>query len=114
MGWNAYNTLTPISKLLTIAASFGNVQLSPEILDNAQKFVAEKLGDKSTDDKPVLFVFHGGSGSAKEKIHEALGYGVVKMNIDTDTQWAYWNGLREFEAKNRDYLQAQIGNPEGE
>jgi len=121
--WKAYSELTPVSKLVTIAASFGNVhgvykpgnvKLSPEILDASQKYVVEKLGDAAGgDEKPVLFVFHGGSGSAKEKIDEALGYGVIKMNIDTDTQWAYWNGIREYEAKNRDYLQGQIGNPDG-
>ncbi|MDX1286128.1 MAG: class II fructose-bisphosphate aldolase, partial [Draconibacterium sp.] len=64
--------------------------------------------------KPVNFVFHGGSGSSLEEIREAIDYGVIKMNIDTDTQWAYWDGVREFEAGNRDYLQGQIGNPDGD
>jgi fructose-bisphosphate aldolase class II len=67
-----------------------------------------------TEEKPVNFVFHGGSGSSHEEIREAISYGVVKMNIDTDTQWAYWDGVRAFEAANHDYLQGQIGNPEGD
>jgi fructose-bisphosphate aldolase class II len=117
----AYNTLTPISKMYTIAASFGNVhgvyksgnvKLHPEILGASQKFVSEKLG-LPADSKPVFFVFHGGSGSEKAHIDESLTYGIVKMNIDTDCQWAYWDGLRAFEAKNHDYLQGQLGNPEG-
>jgi len=117
----AYETFTPISPYFTIAASFGNVHgvykpgnvsLSPEILGAAQKYVAEKIGAPEGS-KPVFFVFHGGSGSDKAKIDEALGHGVIKMNIDTDTQWAYWNGLKEYEAANHDYLQGQIGNPDG-
>jgi len=116
----AYEELSKVSPNFTIAASFGNVhgvykpgnvQLSPKILANSQKFISEK---HSTDAKPVDFVFHGGSGSELSEIREALDYGVIKMNIDTDTQWACWNGVREFEAKNHDYLQGQIGNPEGE
>jgi len=118
----AYETLTPISKMYTIAASFGNVhgvyksgnvKLSPEILGASQKFVAEKIGQPEGS-KPVFFVFHGGSGSEKSKIDESLGYGVVKMNIDTDTQWAYWDGIRVFEAEKKDFLQGQLGNPTGE
>jgi len=106
--------------MYTIAAAFGNVhgvykagnvKLSPEILGQAQAYIKEKTS--STEDKPVFFVFHGGSGSEKEKIKEALNYGVVKMNIDTDIQWAAWDGVRKFEAENHDYLQGQIGNPEG-
>ena len=116
----AYTELSKISPNFTIAASFGNVhgvykpgnvKLTPKILDNSQKYIAEKHG---TDDKPVSFVFHGGSGSSLEEIREAIGYGVIKMNIDTDTQWAYWDGVRQYEADNHDYLQGQIGNPEGE
>ena len=117
----AYEELLKVSPNFTIAASFGNVhgvykpgnvKLTPKILDNSQKYIVEKLG---LDEKlPVDFVFHGGSGSSHEEIREAIGYGVVKMNIDTDTQWAYWDGVRAFEAANRDYLQGQIGNPEGE
>jgi len=114
----AYEKLLEISPDFTIAASFGNVhgvykpgnvKLSPEILGNSQKYIEEKY---NTDAKPVNFVFHGGSGSSLEEIREAIGYGVVKMNIDTDTQWAFWDGLREYEKKNHDYLQGQIGNPE--
>jgi len=116
----AYEELSKVSKRFTIAASFGNVhgvykpgnvKLTPKILDNSQKFIQEKLG---TEEKPVDFVFHGGSGSTKEEIREAIGYGVIKMNIDTDTQWAFWDGVRAYEAANHDYLQLQIGNPEGE
>lgn len=116
----AYEELSKISSRFTIAASFGNVhgvykpgnvKLTPKILDNSQKYIQEKFG---TEDKPVNFVFHGGSGSSVEEIREAIGYGVIKMNIDTDTQWAYWDGVRKYEAANHDYLQAQIGNPEGD
>ena len=116
----AYEELKKVSPNFTIAASFGNVhgvykpgnvQLSPKILDNSQKYIEEKL---SCESKPVDFVFHGGSGSALEEIREAIDYGVIKMNIDTDTQWATWDGIRLFEAKNHDYLQGQIGNPDGD
>jgi fructose-bisphosphate aldolase class II len=87
------------------------VKLTPKILDNSQKYIVEKY---KTADKPVDFVFHGGSGSSPEEIKEAISYGVIKMNIDTDTQWAFWDGVREYEAKYHDYLQGQIGNPEGD
>lgn len=116
----AYEELSKVSSNFTVAASFGNVhgvykpgnvKLTPKILDNSQKYIQEKLG---TAEKPVNFVFHGGSGSTHEEIREAISYGVIKMNIDTDTQWAYWKGVRDFEAANHDYLQAQIGNPDGE
>jgi fructose-bisphosphate aldolase class II len=116
----AYEELSKISPNFTIAASFGNVhgvykpgnvKLTPKILDKSQKFIQEK---HSTEEKPVFFVFHGGSGSSTEEIREAISYGVIKMNIDTDTQWAFWDGVRAYEAANRDYLQGQIGNPEGE
>ncbi len=116
----AYEELSKVSDQFTIAASFGNVHgvykpgnvvLTPKILDNSQKFVEEKYG---LGKKPLNFVFHGGSGSSKEEIREAIGYGVIKMNIDTDTQWAAWDGVRQFEAARHDYLQGQIGNPEGE
>jgi fructose-bisphosphate aldolase class II len=116
----AYEELSKVSPRFTIAASFGNVhgvykpgnvKLTPKILDNSQKFIQEK---HNTDEKPVNFVFHGGSGSSREEIREAISYGAIKMNIDTDTQWAYWNGIREFEAAKHDYLQAQIGNPDGD
>jgi fructose-bisphosphate aldolase, class II len=117
----AYEELSKVSPNFTIAASFGNVhgvykpgnvKLTPKILDNSQKYIVNKLG--LTDKTPVNFVFHGGSGSSHEEIREAIQYGVIKMNIDTDTQWAYWDGIRKFEAANHDYLQGQIGNPEGD
>ncbi len=116
----AYEVLSSVGKNFTIAASFGNVHgvykpgnvvLTPKILDNSQKYIAEKHGLPTN---PVNFVFHGGSGSTLEEIREAIGYGVIKMNIDTDTQWATWDGIRKYEAANRDYLQGQIGNPDGD
>lgn len=116
----AYEELMKVSDKFTIAASFGNVHgvykpgnvsLTPKILDNSQKYIEEKY---STAKKPVDFVFHGGSGSELADIREAISYGAIKMNIDTDTQWAFWDGVRGYIAKNNDYLQAQIGNPEGE
>jgi fructose-bisphosphate aldolase, class II len=116
----AYEELLKISDKFTIAASFGNVhgvykpgnvKLEPIILNNSQKFIEKKFG---TAEKPVNFVFHGGSGSSREEIREAIGYGVIKMNIDTDTQWATWKGILDFYKKNEGYLQGQIGNPEGE
>jgi fructose-bisphosphate aldolase class II len=117
----AYEELSKISPRFTIAASFGNVhgvykpgnvQLQPKILNNSQKFIQEKY--KTTDSKPVNFVFHGGSGSSREEIREAISYGVIKMNIDTDTQWAFWDGVHGYYKKKSGYLQGQIGNPEGE
>ena len=117
----AYERLGKISDKFSIAASFGNVHgvykpgnvsLQPSILKNSQEFVKEKFGLK--DDKPVNFVFHGGSGSELADIKAAVSYGVIKMNIDTDTQWAFWDGVRGYESANRAYLQGQIGNPEGE
>ena len=117
----AHEELSKVGVNFTIAASFGNVhgvykpgnvQLSPKILNNSQKFIQEKLGTSSA--QPVDFVFHGGSGSLLEEIREAISYGVIKMNIDTDTQWATWDGVRAYEAKYHGYLQGQIGNPEGE
>jgi fructose-bisphosphate aldolase class II len=116
----AYEQLSEISPHFTIAASFGNVHgvykpgnvvLTPKILDNSQKFISDK---HNTTKKPVNFVFHGGSGSLASEIEEAISYGVIKMNIDTDTQWATWDGVRQYEKKYHDYLQSQIGNPEGE
>jgi fructose-bisphosphate aldolase class II len=117
----AYEQLSAVSKNFTIAASFGNVHgvykpgnvvLTPSILDNSQKYIQQKFGTAS--DKPVNFVFHGGSGSSLEEIREAIGYGVIKMNIDTDTQWATWEGVKDYYEKYKGYLQGQIGNPEGE
>jgi len=116
----AYEVLSKISDRFTIAAAFGNVHgvykpgnviLQPIILHNSQKYIQEKF---KTGSNPVNFVFHGGSGSDPAQIEEAIGYGVVKMNIDTDTQWAFWDGVRAFEAKSHGYLQGQIGNPDGE
>jgi fructose-bisphosphate aldolase, class II len=118
----AYEQLSQVpNAAFSCAASFGNVHgvyapgnvdLKPVILHNTQKYIQEKLGCE--DDKPMLFVFHGGSGSSVEDIQYAIEAGVVKMNIDTDTQWAYWEGIRRYEAKYHDYLQGQIGNPEGD
>jgi len=116
----AYEELSKISSSFTIAASFGNVhgvykpgnvKLEPVILKNSQEYIQKKFG---TAPNPVNFVFHGGSGSEKEKIKEAIDYGVIKMNIDTDTQWAYWEGVMAYYKKNEAYLQGQIGNPEGD
>lgn len=114
-----YEKLKAISDNFTIAAAFGNVHgvykpgnvvLTPKILDNSQKFVQEKF---KTGVKPVNFVFHGGSGSTLEEIREAISYGVIKMNIDTDLQFAYTEGVRDYITKNVEYLKTQIGNPEG-
>ena len=115
----AYERLSKISPRFTIAASFGNVhgvykpgnvKLTPKILDNSQKYVSEKFGLPA---KSLDFVFHGGSGSTLEEIRESISYGVVKMNIDTDTQWATWEGVLNFYKSNEAYLQGQLGNPEG-
>lgn len=116
----AYEELSKISKRFTIAAAFGNVHgvykpgnvvLTPKILLNSQNYIQEKF---KTGNNPVDFVFHGGSGSTGEEIREAIGYGVVKMNIDTDLQFAFTEGCRDYVIKNIDYLKTQIGNPEGD
>jgi len=116
----AYTELLKVSPNFTIAAAFGNVhgvykpgnvKLTPTILDKAQKYIIEK--HNLSVKHPVTFVFHGGSGSTQEEIREAIGYGVVKMNIDTDTQWATWEGVLNFYKENEAYLQAQLGNPDG-
>jgi len=116
--WQVYETLAPISEKFTIAAAFGNVHgvykpgnvvLRPELLGVFQRYAGKILQGKM----PLNFVFHGGSGSEKEKIDEARSYGVVKMNVDTDTQWAYWEGIRDFYEDNEGFLQGQIGNPNG-
>ncbi len=113
----AYERLRAVSDRFTIAAAFGNVhgvykpgnvKLTPTILRDSQIHVQEKF---DTADKPVNFVFHGGSGSSAAEIAEAISYGVVKMNIDTDLQWAFWDGVRGYEADHHDHLQGQIGNP---
>jgi fructose-bisphosphate aldolase class II len=115
----AYEELGKISDRFTVAAAFGNVHgvykpgnvhLQPKILDASQKYVQQKFG---TADKPIYFVFHGGSGSSVEEIREAVSYGAIKFNIDTDLQWAYWDGVRGYYQANEGYLQGQIGNPEG-
>ncbi|MBD1388742.1 class II fructose-bisphosphate aldolase [Neiella sp. HB171785] len=116
----AYEKLNAISPNFTIAASFGNVhgvykpgnvKLTPTILRDSQAYVSEK---HNLPHNTLNFVFHGGSGSSQEEIQESISYGVIKMNIDTDTQWATWDGIRVYEADKHDYLQGQIGNPEGE
>ena len=116
----AYEELKNISNRFTIAASFGNVHgvykpgnvvLTPIILKNSQEFIKDKFN--TTDDKPVDFVFHGGSGSSLEEIREAISYGVIKMNIDTDLQYAFTEGIRDYILDKKDYLMAQIGNPNG-
>lgn len=116
----AYEELMKVSPRFTIAAAFGNVhgvykpgnvKLTPKILDNSQKFVQEKF---NTGNNPIDFVFHGGSGSTLEEIREAIGYGVIKMNIDTDLQFAFTEGVRDYVVQNIDYLKTQIGNPEGD
>jgi len=117
----AYEHLKKISPNFTIAAAFGNVhgvykpgnvKLQPVILKNSQDYIREKFG--LTEKTPVNFVFHGGSGSAQSEIREAIEYGAVKMNIDTDMQWAFWDGIRAYHDAKRGYLQSQIGNPEGD
>ena len=116
----AYETLIEVSPRFTVAAAFGNVhgvykpgnvELTPKILLDSQDYLKEKHG---LEGKPIHFVFHGGSGSSREQIREAIGYGVVKMNLDTDMQWAYWDGVHEYYKQNKDYLHAQLGNPEGD
>ena len=116
----AYENLLSVSGNFTIAAAFGNVhgvykpgnvKLTPSILDEGQKYIVRKHG--LNEPRPVTYVFHGGSGSPQNQIREAINYGVVKMNIDTDTQWATWNGVLNFYQKNEAYLQGQLGNPEG-
>lgn len=116
----AYEELSKISDKFTIAAAFGNVhgvykpgnvKLTPVILKNSQTYVQEKF---NTEHNPVDFVFHGGSGSSLEEIREAIGYGVIKMNIDTDLQFAYTEGVRDYVTGNIGYLKTQIGNPEGD
>jgi len=115
----AYENLKAVGNLFTVAAAFGNVhgvyspgnvELRPEILNNSQVYIKEQYG---TEDKPVYFVFHGGSGSPQHQIREAIGYGAIKMNIDTDLQWAFWEGILGFYKSKEGYLQGQLGNAEG-
>jgi fructose-bisphosphate aldolase class II len=114
-----YEQLSNVSDRFTVAAAFGNVhgvykpgnvKLKPSILRDSQEHIQQRF---ATGPHPVDFVFHGGSGSSAAEIAEAISYGVVKMNIDTDLQWAFWDGVRGYEAAKHDYLQGQIGNPEG-
>ncbi|GLR16496.1 class II fructose-bisphosphate aldolase [Portibacter lacus] len=116
----AYEELMKVNDKFTVAAAFGNVhgvykpgnvELRPIILKNTQEFIQKK---HSTGDNPINFVFHGGSGSSREDIRAAIEYGAVKMNIDTDLQWATWDGIHDYYKKHKDYLQAQIGNPDGD
>jgi len=120
--WEVQQKLSAVDSKFTVAAAFGNVhgvyapgnvRLDPEILGNSQIYISEKLG-LPEGSQPVSFVFHGGSGSDINDIKKAITYGVVKMNIDTDTQWSYWQGIKDYEAENHDYLQTQIGNPDGD
>jgi fructose-bisphosphate aldolase class II len=115
----SHTELSKVGKMFTVAAAFGNVhgvykpgnvELRPEILNNSQVYIEKTLG---TGPKPVYFVFHGGSGSPQHQIREAIGYGAIKMNIDTDLQWAFWEGILENYKKFEGYLQGQLGNPEG-
>ncbi|WP_221393914.1 class II fructose-bisphosphate aldolase [Dyadobacter sp. NIV53] len=115
----AYEELLKISPNFTIAAAFGNVhgvykpgnvKLEPKILHNSQEFIKEKFG---TGDLPVNFVFHGGSGSSREEIREAIEYGAIKMNIDTDVQWSTWEGILKYYKEKEGYLQTQLGSPDG-
>merc|ERR1712204_142662 len=116
--YKVHQALSPISPMFSIAAAFGNVHgvykagnvvLQPDLLGSFQKHLAAKIGVTN----PFFFVFHGGSGSEKSDIDKAVNYGVVKMNVDTDTQWAYWEGLLKFYKAKMGYLQGQIGNPDG-
>lgn len=119
--YNIYKTLTAISPYFSIAAGFGNVhgvykpgnvKLHPELLGKHQNYVKEKTNGK--DDKPVFLVFHGGSGSTKQEYTDAIGYGVVKVNLDTDLQYAYLTGIRDYVLTKKDYIMSQVGNPDGD
>jgi fructose-bisphosphate aldolase class II len=118
--WDVYTAFSAITPNFSIAAAFGNVhgvykpgnvKLHPELLGKHQDYIKAQL--KFGSDKPAFFVFHGGSGSNPEEIKAGVDFGVVKMNVDTDTQWAYWEGIKNYYESKKDYLQAQIGNPEG-
>ena len=119
--YDIYRTLSPISPYFSIAAGFGNVhgvykpgnvKLHPELLGKHQRYVKDRIG--SDEDKPIFLVFHGGSGSSKQEYHEAIHHGVVKVNLDTDLQYAYLAGIRDYILGKKDYLMTPIGNPEGE
>lgn len=119
--YEIYKTLSPISPYFSIAAGFGNVhgvykpgnvKLRPELLKRHQEYVKEKINAK--EEKPVFLVFHGGSGSSVDDFREAISYGVVKVNLDTDLQWAYLTGIRDYVLNKKDYIMSQVGNPDGE
>jgi fructose-bisphosphate aldolase class II len=119
--FDIYKELSAVSKYFSIAAGFGNVhgvykpgnvKLRPELLQKHQQFVKEQT--KAQDDKPVFLVFHGGSGSSVDDFRQAISYGVVKVNLDTDMQWAYLSGVRDYVLNKKDYLMTQVGNPDGE
>lgn len=119
--YDIYAALSSVSPYFSIAAGFGNVhgvykpgnvKLRPELLQKHQQYVKEKTNAKG--DKPVFLVFHGGSGSSVEDFQQAISYGVVKVNLDTDMQWAYLSGVRDFIQSKKDYLQTQVGNPDGD
>jgi len=119
--WSVYKALSAISPMFSIAAAFGNVHgvykpgnvvLSPQLLAGHQSYIKEQT--KSELPKPAFLVMHGGSGSTGDEIGTAVKNGVIKMNVDTDTQWAYWSGLKNFYEAKKDYLQGQVGNPDGE
>lgn len=119
--YNIYHTLSAISPYFSIAAGFGNVhgvykpgnvKLHPELLGKHQKYVKDKINAK--EDKPVFLVFHGGSGSSKKEYTDAISYGVVKVNLDTDLQYAYLTGIRDYVLKKKDYIMSPVGNPDGE
>ncbi|KAF3927724.1 hypothetical protein ABW21_db0206185 [Orbilia brochopaga] len=119
--YEVYSALSPISPYFSIAAAFGNVhgvykpgnvKLHPELLSKHQAYAKEKIGTK--DDKPLFLVFHGGSGSTKEEFSEAISYGVIKVNLDTDLQWAYLTGIRDYVLNKKDYIMSQVGNPDGD
>jgi fructose-bisphosphate aldolase class II len=119
--YNIYKRLSPISPYFSIAAGFGNVhgvykpgnvKLRPELLQKHQKYVQEQ--EKIQDEKPVFLVFHGGSGSSKQDFLDAISYGVVKVNLDTDLQYAYTEGIRDYMISKKEYVNSQVGNPDGE
>merc|ERR1719336_1536363 len=119
--YKVHKTLSEIGPMFSIAAAFGNVHgvykagnvvLSPHLLAGHQEYIQKQLNCAQTT--PAFLVMHGGSGSTQEEIQTAVKNGVIKMNIDTDTQWAYWDGLKAFYKKNEGYLQSQVGNPDGE
>jgi fructose-bisphosphate aldolase class II len=116
-----YKTLSPISPYFSIAAGFGNVhgvykpgnvKLRPSLLQKHQAYVKEQTGSK--EEKPVFLVFHGGSGSSVDDFREAISYGVVKVNLDTDLQYAYLTGIRDYMGAKKEYVATQVGNPDGE